>query len=106
MAGHIEACWPSVAKRIAKIHIKEDLEFHGPGEVDHESLACQVWEEVTGQPCRFDFMGGNYNDHLTYEEQMSTDEVWWEATREEAVAHIRGRSKKWPLLDKSKLDRS
>lgn len=83
VAGHIEACWPRVTKRLAP-----SFSF-APNDVDHRALARAVWREVTGKPCRFDFSSGpdlqDENGDVRY------------PTREEAVAHIYGRNKAWPL---------
>jgi hypothetical protein len=94
MAGHIEALWPSVAKRLAKEQLKEQEQKEPFACIDHEVLAADVWKEVTGKPCRFDFIGDTYR----HEDEDGGIDAWWHATREQAVAHIKGRSKNWPLL--------
>lgn len=81
MAGHIEALRPRLAKKLAAKH-----KFYG--ELDHHDLAHAIWREETGQECRLDFFAD-----MT---ETSMDVL----TRKDAVAHIRGRSKKWPLLPK------
>lgn len=83
LAGHIEACWPTVAKRIAKGMLD------GGGFVDHSVVADKVWKEVTGKKCRFDFFADTYEGEGS---EMA------DITREEAVEHIKGRSKTWPLI--------
>lgn len=80
IAGHIEACWPRVAARLAKLP-----EFHPScdcckDDIFHGELANAVWQEVTGKPCRFKFGVPPFDP-----------------TREDAVAHIYGRHKRWPL---------
>lgn len=81
IAGHIEACWPQVARRLA-----QEERFHPScrccrDRIYHDDLAAAIWQEVTGKPCRFDFGIGPHEN----------------VTREEAVAHIYGRNKQWPL---------
>ena len=82
IAGHIEAIFPRVTQRLAPSYSFElEQGLHG-------ALARAVWREVTGKPCRFDFSAGPDR-----EEGGS----YRSPTREEAVAHIYGRNKSWPL---------
>lgn len=99
IAGHIEANWPGTTHRL--IAQDPDKYLTPPcncsvcvaagaraGKLDHQLLAADVWEAVTGKPCRFDFSSG--------------PGVLREAngiTREDAVAHIYGRHKQWPLKE-------
>ncbi len=79
MAGHIEALRPRLAKKLSK-------EIFPEGEIQHDWLAAEIWKQETGQKCRLDFFARNAEPTI------------FQITREEAVAHIKGRSKKWPLL--------
>lgn len=88
MAGHIEALRPRLAKKLAA-DFTYPLGYNDEVEIDHELLAEAIWKQETGEQCRLDFTGRNNSTYLE------------ELTRKDAVAHIRGRSKKWPLLPKS-----
>ena len=97
MAGHIEALRPRLAKKLAQKQFEE-----GETEIVHARLARDIWKEVTGEECRLAFFGETY-DVRKERDELGEYEVkgdWFQATREEAVAHIKGRSKKWPLLAK------
>jgi hypothetical protein len=94
LAGHIEALWPRVAKRLAPLYTetrKSEFTGHTYHTIMHAKLAAAVWKEVTGAECRFDFDLSN----MTYAGFEPTD-------RDAAVAHIWGRNRKWPLHSKSK----
>lgn len=101
MAGHIEALRPKLAKKLASKYISTYI-YHGDiiKEIDHAALANEIWETETGEKCQLDFIGNRFNE-------KKKDEDWSycadlnSVTRKEAIAHIRGRSKKWPLLPKS-----
>ena len=87
IAGHIQAMRPRLAAKIRK-----ELSFEGyiP---EHDVVAAHVWEQVTGKECRFDFFG-----RLNGLDFKPLDLI----TREEAIAHIRGKNENWPLLPSSK----
>lgn len=78
MAGHLQAIRQPLAKRI----IAEQWAFSPPPD---ETLADLIWERETGEPCPLDFLA------LGIDKEMS------KVTRADAIAHIRGRSKRWPL---------
>lgn len=83
MAGHLEAIRPKVAKAILVEHPEwGGDEWRG---LEHELLANAIWEKETGEKCRLDFV----------KENTSTDIE--ELTREDAVKHINGRHRSWPL---------
>lgn len=86
IAGHIEACWPGTARRLlAKNNYRLDCSCDDCSRnprIDHTVLAGDIWQAVTGKPCRFDFSAGP---------------EFAPPTREEAVAHIYGRHKEWKL---------
>lgn len=84
MAGWIQALRPKLAKEL----LPADAEVFGMSGWDHTNLARAIWEHETGQECRLDFAGENHPSETT------------DITRKDAVAHIRGRSKRWPLLDR------
>ena len=92
IAGHIEAIRPKVVKKL----IKENGPYY-----EHEDLASAVWEAETGQECRLDFFGQSYQGPARLNEEYGCYVELEDITREEAIAHIRGRSKRWPLLTKS-----
>lgn len=85
LAGHIEALRPKLAKNLAN-------SLAGDLGLDHEGIARAIWEKEMGEDCRLDFRGA------------SVQEKYWPNTgmegisRSMAIAHIRGRSKRWPLL--------
>ena len=85
IAGHIEACWPGTARRLmAENDYGTDcgcIECSRNPRIDHAQLARDIWQAVTGKPCRFDFSSG----------------PGFAPDREDAVAHIYGRHKEWPL---------
>lgn len=94
MAGHIEALRPELAKKLAPKHTSTYVLAHTDHkDLDHEALAQEIWELETDTKCRLDFCGLNYDN--TYGDS-DLDQI----TRKEAIAHIKGRSKKWPLLPK------
>lgn len=80
IAGHIEAVFPNTTRAIAS-HLGYD-----DSDVVHQALAAAVWERVTGQPCRFDFFARRNRKSL------------FEITQKEAISHIKGTSRSWPLL--------
>jgi hypothetical protein len=83
LAGHIEAIRPKLAKRLLPAYV------HAWGDyIDHAGLARAIYREETGKPCRLDFHG----DKSALGKRL--DEI----TREEAVAHIKGKNPAWPLL--------
>lgn len=94
LAGHIEALWPGVAKRLAPRHTNtwaSDYSGNTYHDIQHDKLAAAVWKQVTGAECRFDF------------EACNMANAGFEPTdREAAVAHIWGRNRKWPLRRKSR----
>lgn len=92
IAGHIEALRPQLAKKLAPKCVSSAWG------IDHENLAASIWKEVTGQECRFDFYGHEFViDHDQWGQvTKDLDGI----TRKEAIAHINGRSKRWPLLPK------
>src|SRR5690606_2293203 len=88
MAGHIEALRPKLAKKLAPMCTDQVYRV-----LNHEHLAVTIWEIETGQECRLDFHG------LAYFGVCGLDEI----SRKEAIAHIKGRNRKWPLLSKVHL---
>jgi hypothetical protein len=82
LAGHIEAIRPKVTKQLLRRFLYEDGEY-----INHAGLAAAIYAQETGKPCRLDFCGS------TVPKRMS------EISREEAVAHIKGKNPDWPLLD-------
>ena len=79
MAGHLEAIRPKLAKKLLPAYTEWFT-------VDHAELARAIWEYETGEKCLLDFMGNEFPGDLG------------DITVEQAVAHIKGRSKKWPQL--------
>lgn len=88
MAGHLEAIYPKQAKAI----VASGAATSPSGAVWHELLAPMLYEKVTGEKCPLDFTA----------EVAEFGKDLEEITRAEAIAHIRGNSKKWPLLETSK----
>lgn len=81
MAGHIEAVRPRLARKLKPKYV-----LHQGPSLDHASLAAEIWEIETGEKCRLDFFACN------------NPKAMHKITRREAVAHIRGTSKRWPQL--------
>ena len=82
MAGHIVAQHRKLAKHL----IEENRDKYFFCDIEYDILANDIWELVTGKPCRLDFFGLNNKKSLP------------KITRKEAIAHIRGTSKTWPLI--------
>lgn len=77
MAGHIEAIRPKIAKRLLPSFVRGDF-------TDHAGLAAAIYRQETGKPCRLDFVA------------VKTSKYFREITREDAVAHIKGKNPDWP----------
>lgn len=82
LAGHIEAIRPKVAKALLPQFREADGEY-----INHRGLAAAIYEQETGKPCRLDFQGANTNQRIS------------DISREEAVAHVKGKNPTWPLLN-------
>lgn len=87
MIGHIQAIRQRRANQLLKAGFSTEI------------VAEMIWEEETGAECRLDFYATKYNG--------KNPEIWngYGQSRKEAVAHIRGRSKIWPLLAKAPISR-
>lgn len=85
MAGHLEAIYPKQAKALVT---SGDVTWSN-GVVRHELLAPLLYEKVTGEKCPLNFTA----DVAEFGKDLE------QITRAEAIAHIRGNSKKWPLLE-------
>jgi hypothetical protein len=79
MAGHLEAIRKKLARKLAPA-------YRSFGSLDHEGLASAILVAETGEQCPLDFMARLLDAELDH------------ITVKQAVAHIKGRSKKWPLL--------
>jgi hypothetical protein len=82
IAGHLEAVRPELAAALAP-------RFRGRYGLEHAELAAAIYQAETGEACRFDFWGTSAPKQLE------------SITREDAIAHIRGEHRDWPLLDRS-----
>ena len=85
MAGHIEALRPELAKKFLLEH--SDLHLQGHSSIDHEGLAAAIWEHEMGEKCRLDFFAYKFKGEAYLED----------ITRKQAIAHIKGKSRNWPL---------
>lgn len=90
MAGHIAG---TLRPELAKQLITDHPEAYGYNTCSGEyrpmylKLARAIYFRETGKRCTLDFFGTN-----------SDKSDITEITREEAIAHIRGRSKRWPRI--------
>ncbi len=91
MAGHLEAAYP---RQTAKL-LSNDVHVDGVGNYtyrsgkihNHEQLAQDLYKELTGEECPLDFLADPIGKEI--------DDI----TRAEAIAHLKGTSRKWPLLN-------
>jgi hypothetical protein len=96
IAGHLTAIRPRLAKKLAPQYTHNQWWLCGSralNEVLHSELAEAIWEAETGEKCPLDFYAINYPG---VESAVDANEYMKRITRKEAIAHIRGRSKKWP----------
>jgi hypothetical protein len=92
MAGHLEAAYPrQAAKLLAENRVGKYADDNGRIH-SHEHLAIDLYEHLTGEKCPLDFLA----DRIGKE----TEDI----TRKEAVAHLKGTSRKWPLLATDKKE--
>jgi hypothetical protein len=82
IAGHLEAVRPELAASLAP-------RFRGRFGLEHAKLAAAIYQAETGEECTIDFWGEQAPKAL--------DRI----TREDAIAHVRGEHRDWPLLDRS-----
>lgn len=82
MAGWIEALRPYAARKLRSAYVNSD------DEIDHCGLAARIWQDEMNEPCTLDFLAHGLHFHGLVS-----------ITREQAIAHIKGDSDKWPLLD-------
>lgn len=97
MAGHLIAIRPKLAKEIIAEAGFGWTVWTGKRCFKDDRVAREIWRRETGEECRLDFQASN---HPFAKDSFDTHPMS-AITRADAVAHIRGRSKRWPLLPKN-----